>query len=381
MGLRSVLASLLMLSALTLCSGSLALSSEPGLSIPEHIAGLPLHSVVETGAEWKERFPGRSEFLERVVGPLGRELEDLLMGAFWWGDETLDLGEAYSLQAMRIEGVSAEDLRERWVRAMRSVDDASLPAPFLHPAEAVGGGSLIPTVLPVARTGEWAAHYVKGENLYLMSGPAEGLTMIEVLAEFFPWEARDDLARVFTPTLLMLETWDTRGGGRVEVPDGSVAVTFPLYYWSAYPLTEERKEDMRLADPNIEQGVGLSTLELAAETVGLLPHHQCTMSVFPNPDGDAVEDLVRRFAAGLDTDQHRDFVVEQLTLPAGPATVVSWRSVVANPERFGGSRELWTYAYAIDDGTSIYWLGCSSFGPAEDGYMHIAETIELLARE
>lgn len=178
------------------------------------------------------------------------------------------------------------------------------------------------------------------------------------------------------PPLLLLPSWGDVPGGRIVLPDGSAAVTFPDD-WGAVALTEERKADVLAADPNAEEGLGLSSLQVMAETEGA-PQESCLLRSFPIPDGEVAEDIVRSIATAMGPDEFRDVMVDELMLHAGHATRVGWWQVVENPERFDEPREMYVTMLGIGHLQSLYLLFCSGMEPLTGQWESIAESMEWL---
>lgn len=173
---------------------------------------------------------------------------------------------------------------------------------------------------------------------------------------------------------LLLPGWGDLPGGRVMLPNGTAAITFPDD-WHAVALTESRKAD--LVASGTDTDLQLANLQVMAETIGVNPHAQCLLSELPYLDARPIEDRGQDAADAVGPGTRFELV----DLAVGPAVQLWFEYPVTNPTRFEGTRSLLSTMYIVGHELRILTLVCSSFRRPLDGWRSIADTLEWLTAD
>jgi hypothetical protein len=174
---------------------------------------------------------------------------------------------------------------------------------------------------------------------------------------------------------LMLPEWGDAPGGRVALPDGTAAITFPDD-WHAMALTEERKAEILAVDPTAADRLRLSMIWVMAETIGVDPHEMCQLMTVADPGGEPIAERGEEAAAAAGYGA----TFEVIDLPVGPALLLRFSYGVTSPF-FQGSRELHNRMFVTNRDDDVFYLICSSVAPPTDEWRSIAASLEWIGPE
>lgn len=194
------------------------------------------------------------------------------------------------------------------------------------------------------------------------------------------------LGALYVPAMALEPTSPPSFGGRVELPESGVAVTFPEGW-----LTFDLAADIDARVKSIETALGdvfpvgrdalvadLKRRSASSELLGLsLDEQACDLRLISSSRVDLHDPaFVAQLDAAIQAEQGiKDYSgVAPVDLPAGPAVTYGWVQVGADPQ----GRDLAHSGYMVDGGDRGVVFTCEGLKRPDDDWRSIADTIEFL---